>query len=203
MALEGANGNPNSAASPGWIDLHLRKHPELSKTTLGRATLKRRNKRLELLELIAQKAIEYARAMRRELKVCHDNSYPSTRPPFQFLQGPAVARLMASEPDKIVVDMHAIATLLYAWKKSGGPSGIGAPNDHGRAIAARVWNEEAKAMGKAGARYSDGSDRANYRFEQLANGQVSTGSLLAHSAQCTDGPIAERMASARLALRRG
>lgn len=193
-ALEGAGQAGNGPGSPAWVDQRLRSDAVLSKTALGRAIDKRRNKRLEMLELIAQKAETYAfeKGFRRNLILCHDGSYPKSSGSYKLLQGKAVDQLALDHQDLVVLDMHHIFEMLYAWKKTGGPKGIGNPNDHKRAIAAKVWNEEDKARG---------TKTARYLFEDLGGQNFSTGSLLEHSAQCTDGAIAQRIANSKGGLR--
>ena len=186
-------GNPPTAGGPGspqWVDERLRKEP-LLQTCLGSAIEQRRNKRLELLELIAQKAEAYAseRNILRNLILHHDGSYKTDGRRY-MLKGRADAEAR-SNPKLVVLDMLQIAETVYAWKKTG-QLGIRVhdPNDHPHNVALKVWNEEAKALSpKRG---------AHYNFQQLENGKQSMGILLGNNAQ--DTPIEERITSSRQRL---
>ena len=195
-ALEGTVIVAGQPGSPSWVDDELRTDPELSRTSLGIALSKRREKRLEMYELIASQAQNYAqgRGFLRNVVICHDGSYRKTSGLFRAVNPTAVGNFIKTNPKFVVINMTQVFELLYAWKKTGGPKGIWDPqdNNHNRNVASMVWREESKARGKGDPRF---------HYEDLGNGNYSTGSLLEHHAQCQDGPITQRKQSSRAQLR--
>jgi hypothetical protein len=195
-ALEGTAQLAALPGSPSWVDQELRTDADLSRTSLGRAIIKRRQKRLEMYELIAAHAVKYAeeRGVLRQAAICHDGSYRRTSGVFCAVNPTAVRNFEKMNPKRVVINMTEVFEMLYAWKKTGGPVGIRDPggNDHNRNVASRVWSDEAQARSTKPARF---------HFEDLGNGKFSTGSLLEHSAQCQDGDINLRKQSSRAQLR--
>jgi hypothetical protein len=149
-----------------------------------------------MYELIASQAQNYAQGRRllRNVDICHDGSYRKNSGLFRAVSPTAVSNFIKTNPKSVVINMTQVFELLYAWKKTGGPRAFGTlkTTTITANVARMVWREESEARGKGNPRF---------HYEDLGNGNYSTGSLLEHQAQCLDGDITQRKQSSRAQLR--